>query len=832
MRLNLPICGLMMTAAMLSACIKETGISGPAASGEATVRLTLSAAGTKAAADKESWETAIRSADVYVYKDGVLENHSRAEDPDGNLRSVEVRCSYGTRDFKVIANCSPEKGREAARTGIHEGPAPVSLHDDNREGALIHWGTLEGVLIGNGTEEIAMDLRTNAARVSLGGVVNDLPEAMGDIVLRRVFLMRVHRGDGTYTDGYDPSAGLSDPALISREVGMSVPNGTAWTPGTPLRLYGFTNPASETGDVEETDDVTKLVVEAETGGTVSWYPVGLPGMQNNRSYDIGRLYITRAGSDDPNKYLSGSDVHFTLRVTDWEDGETQSAWVGGDNVLRTSAEDGVLSVWSYRQTLVSRKRIPWTASIETSRDGGTTWEAAEIADIPWLDAVGLSGEGTDDEPERAEFTWDTSSVTLPFRVTVTQDCTGGRTSAEILARDAYTFAGTASGEFGVSSIRRDGSGASTLGTVTPAGGVFHVELPVLPEGTGYMFRKAGEETNAMLGTVTRMPDADGAVTSCRNMFRGCSALTSVADFGTGSSTSFAGIFQGCSSLVRAPMMDLTGGADFSNFMFGCKAVREIPDYDFSSATTMTYAFRDCYSLTAVPELHTSRSVSFSGTFMECHSLVSVPLVETGNATNFYGMFMACKSLGEIPSLNTSRGTAFMGMFQSCEKITSIPPIDTSNGTLFKDMFLFCFKLKSIPALNTSKGEHFGDMFNFCLELEEVPDLDTSNGIRFENMFNSCTSLTKIPSLDVSKGTRFEGMFYNDWRLTDLGALRGLSAPLSLSMSGYLSTESLKGIIGGLAEVPDGAVLTLGAANLAKLDADDKADATRKGWTLE
>lgn len=63
---------------------------------------------------------------------------------------------------------------------------------------------------------------------------------------------------------------------------------------------------------------TRLVVQANLGGSVCYYPITLPELERNHCYTIQGLVITGAGSDDPDVLDSRVPVTFTVSVTPWD----------------------------------------------------------------------------------------------------------------------------------------------------------------------------------------------------------------------------------------------------------------------------------------------------------------------------------------------------------------------------------------------------------------------------------------------------------------------------------------------------------------------------------
>ena len=64
-------------------------------------------------------------------------------------------------------------------------------------------------------------------------------------------------------------------------------------------------------------NTTRLVIETTLGETKYYYPINLPEMAANKSYEIEEVKITRPGSDNPDEPVSFADATFSINVIDW-----------------------------------------------------------------------------------------------------------------------------------------------------------------------------------------------------------------------------------------------------------------------------------------------------------------------------------------------------------------------------------------------------------------------------------------------------------------------------------------------------------------------------------
>lgn len=134
---------------------------------------------------------------------------------------------------------------------------------------------------------------------------------------------------------------------------------------------------------------------------------------------------------------------------------------------------------------------------------------------------------------------------------------------------------------------------------------------------------------------------------------------------------------------------------------------------------------------------------------------------------------------------------------------------------------------------------FSNLVNFSRlfyynSFTELPELDCSNATELSQSFAYNYRLITIEKLIVSENTVFTNTFISS------GGLENITIGGTIGQNGFnvspctkLTHDSLMSIINALKENPTIAspVVTLGTANLAKLDDDEKAIATQKGWTL-
>ena len=278
--------------------------------------------------------------------------------------------------------------------------------------------------------------------------------------------------------------------------------------------------------------------------------------------------------------------------------------------------------------------------------------------------------------------------------------------------------------------------------------------------------------------------------------------------------------------------------------------RELTDFYY-------FGYRDRFTYEQLEKLDTSNGTNFAGMFNYSPGLTTIPPLNTSKGTIFSSMFRDCTNLTSIPQLDTSKSTANDSMFYGCRNLTIVPPLNCENCDEFRYMFYNCSSLKTVELINTSKGTGFYNIFDGCTNLESVTQINLCKGTLLDYMFRNCSNLVSIPPLDTSSGTSFTGifsgctklktieltylksassMFYNCVELQNLkitGEINVVNNSLDLASCTKLTAESLVNVLNALKSNTSYSkyTITLGATNLAKLTASQKAIATNKNYTL-
>lgn len=187
---------------------------------------------------------------------------------------------------------------------------------------------------------------------------------------------------------------------------------------------------------------------------------------------------------------------------------------------------------------------------------------------------------------------------------------------------------------------------------------------------------------------------------------------------------------------------LPNGVKFAN----ASIVGDFPDdYDFSEVRNFSQMFSTITGMTSIPMIVTSNATTMSSMFEYCRFLKEVPLMNTENVTNMYRMFKECDKLENIPHFNTSKCTEFDEMFYGCESLKTIPQLDTSKATSLYYTFYGCTNITTLPALDCTSlinGNYISSGLDNLVEFGGWLNLKV--GSRIDNLkylsYNSCRNI--------------------------------------------------------------------------------------------
>lgn len=313
------ISAVCVAALAVVGCNKDVVEQAPSSEEEVRLEVKIPSGDTKVEGTDE--ENAVGSLQVFVFDhNGMLEAYARS-----SSNSLSLSCSSGAKEVVALVNAVPLTDV----VSIVDLESRKSYLSDNSVGAFVMEGRSSPTLRASSSVEIPV-FRI-AARVALTGIDVDFELDQHDgqtFQIKAVYLLNV-AGDRTYLNASKPSKWhnrMVKEADAPSITGVTLTDAYASksSPYTGVHyLYCYPNPtSSDVSGGTWSARFTRLVVEAELGGKLYYYPVSLKeGLKSNTAYDV-RLKITRPGSSSPDKPVDSVTASFTVDVQPWSDGKT------------------------------------------------------------------------------------------------------------------------------------------------------------------------------------------------------------------------------------------------------------------------------------------------------------------------------------------------------------------------------------------------------------------------------------------------------------------------------------------------------------------------------
>lgn len=273
-------------------------------------------------------EAKVNRLEVFVFNGTELDGHNVSTT---GATSIDVNCTSGTRDVYAIIN-GPDLSAETTKAAITS--ALVNLGATQNDFAMYSFADGEGRVLADGTP-LALNVKRLAARVVIKGVKNDLinPTDAAACTLDAIYLTNVagnmKLGGGVADtevfynrQGYEStnSLGANDYDAIGSAIAKDA------TYGTAHYFYSLPNAYTPAVGGAWSPRRAKLVVKCTMAGDNIYYPITLPVLESNKSYEINLLTLVHRGNDDttPDKEENPIDpsgsitLGINITVTNWD----------------------------------------------------------------------------------------------------------------------------------------------------------------------------------------------------------------------------------------------------------------------------------------------------------------------------------------------------------------------------------------------------------------------------------------------------------------------------------------------------------------------------------
>ena len=258
-------------------------------------------------------EVKVNNLQVFVFRGDALDAYGVAD----NASTVTVSCTKGNREVYAVVN-APDLKDIATKTDLLAAKSALSDNDESNF-----------IMIGKTNADLPSELPVNVEvdRIVSKVVLKTVNRAFTSAALAalnfsidEIFITNV-AGDVNYglTDNplewYNKMDYNSEMAMFTHDApAVSVVNEEAYS--TQHTFYCYPNKAADSDATSWSPRRTRLVLKTTLGTDTYYYPVTLPELENNKSYEL-ELTITRPGSDSPDNPVSFADCSFSISVKPW-----------------------------------------------------------------------------------------------------------------------------------------------------------------------------------------------------------------------------------------------------------------------------------------------------------------------------------------------------------------------------------------------------------------------------------------------------------------------------------------------------------------------------------
>ena len=261
---------------------------------------------TKATGVTTDNEAKVNKLQIFVFRGDELDAYASVE----NAKELTLSCTAGEREVYALVN-APDYSSVPGKAALL---AKVSELSANTLTNFEMVGSKSVTLPQTGT--VSIDVNRIASRVVLKKITRNFTSAALqalDFTVDAIYLVNV-AGNTSYDLTAAPSTWYNIAenkgelaSLIADTPTAPIAQGQAYD--TDHTFYAYPNDLAV--------NTTRIVIETTLGTSKYYYPINLPEMAANKSYEIEEVVLTRPGSDNPDEPVSFADATFSINVIDW-----------------------------------------------------------------------------------------------------------------------------------------------------------------------------------------------------------------------------------------------------------------------------------------------------------------------------------------------------------------------------------------------------------------------------------------------------------------------------------------------------------------------------------
>ena len=261
---------------------------------------------TKATGVTTDNEAKVNKLQIFVFRGDDLDAYASVE----NAKELTLSCTAGEREVYALVN-APDYSSVPGKAALL---AKVSELSANTLTNFEMVGSKSVTLPQTGT--VSIDVNRIASRVVLKKITRNFTSAALqalDFTVDAIYLVNV-AGNTSYDLTAAPSTWYNVAenkgelaSLLADTPAAPIAQGQAYD--TDHTFYAYPNDLAV--------NATRIVIETTLGTSKYYYPINLPEMAANKSYEIEEVVLTRPGSDNPDEPVSFADATFSINVIDW-----------------------------------------------------------------------------------------------------------------------------------------------------------------------------------------------------------------------------------------------------------------------------------------------------------------------------------------------------------------------------------------------------------------------------------------------------------------------------------------------------------------------------------
>ena len=261
---------------------------------------------TKATGVTTDNEAKVNKLQIFVFRGDDLDAYASVE----NAKELTLSCTAGEREVYALVN-APDYSSVPGKAALL---AKVSELSVNTLTNFEMVGSKSVTLPQTGT--VSIDVNRIASRVVLKKITRNFTSAALqalDFTVDAIYLVNV-AGNTSYdltaapSTWYNVAENKGELASLLADTPVApIAQGQAYD--TDHTFYAYPNDLAV--------NTTRIVIETTLGTSKYYYPINLPEMAANKSYEIEEVVLTRPGSDNPDEPVSFADATFSINVIDW-----------------------------------------------------------------------------------------------------------------------------------------------------------------------------------------------------------------------------------------------------------------------------------------------------------------------------------------------------------------------------------------------------------------------------------------------------------------------------------------------------------------------------------